>query len=93
MKGDKKEKSAFSSSSFDSSFDNAITETGRDAETATVMGQSVTVQTTNKAKILQPCRGMYEAVGDGERSRPRVRNVYGEHGGGCGPAPRPLCPK
>ena len=66
MKEDENEESAFSSSSFDSSFDDATMEkgrgvetatVGRGVETATVLEQSVAVRTTNKTKILQPYGG------------------------------------
>ena len=46
-----KERSAFSFSSFGSSFDDEITESGRGAETTTVESQAVAVQTLNKTKM------------------------------------------
>ena len=48
---DKRAKSAFFSSSFDSTFDNTRTETGRGVEAATVMGQTATVRTKSKTKM------------------------------------------
>ena len=47
-KEDEKERFTFSSSSFESLFDDATTETGRGLETATVVVKSVAVRAANK---------------------------------------------
>ena len=93
-----KEKSGFSSSSFDSSFDDAIAETGRGAEAATLCHKPSLCELRTRRRCLQTCGGrrrieMKKAIAAGFRGKtaPKPRGQVAT-ALGRGPALWPLSP-